>query len=60
VFVFNLPYGVTSTDLQTTFSDLTHARYAFVISNKGSGESKGFDYVSFSMKEDARTAFDTV
>jgi RNA recognition motif-containing protein len=35
-------------------------RYAFVVSKNGSGESKGFGYVSFSIKEDAQTAFDTV
>ncbi|KAG1813670.1 uncharacterized protein BJ212DRAFT_1482567 [Suillus subaureus] len=60
LFVSNLPYDATSTDLQTTFSDLAPVRYAFVVSKKGSGESKGFGYVSFSIKEDAQTAFDTV
>ncbi|KAG2346457.1 hypothetical protein BDR05DRAFT_1057578 [Suillus weaverae] len=60
LFVSNLPYDVTSTDLQTTFSDLAPVRYAFVVSKNGSGESKGFGYVSFSIKEDAQTAFDTV
>jgi len=30
------------------------------VSKKGSGESKGFGYVSFSIKEDAQVAFDTV
>lgn len=60
LFVSNLPYDVTSTDLQTTFSDLAPVRYAFVVSKKESGESKGFGYVSFSIKEDAQTAFDTV
>jgi nucleolar protein 4 len=60
LFVSNLPYDATSTDLQTTFSDLAPVRYAFVVSKKGSGESKGFGYVSFSIKEDAQVAFDTV
>ncbi|KAG2131518.1 hypothetical protein BD769DRAFT_1451334 [Suillus cothurnatus] len=60
LFVSNLPYDATSTDLQTTFSDLAPVRYAFVVSKKGSGESKGFGYVSFSIKEDAQAAFDTV
>ncbi|KAG2125689.1 hypothetical protein DEU56DRAFT_824551 [Suillus clintonianus] len=60
LFVSNLPYDVTSTDLQTTFSDLAPVRYAFVVSKDGSGESKGFGYVSFSIREDAQTAFDTV
>ncbi|KAG1853295.1 hypothetical protein C8R48DRAFT_723513 [Suillus tomentosus] len=60
LFVSNLPYDATSTDLQTTFSDLAPVRYAFVVTNNGTGESKGFGYVSFSIKEDAQTAFDTV
>lgn len=60
LFVSNLPYDATSTDLQTTFSDLAPVRYAFVVTNSGTGESKGFGYVSFSIKEDAQTAFDTV
>ncbi|KAG2151570.1 uncharacterized protein EDB93DRAFT_1103019 [Suillus bovinus] len=59
LFVSNLPYDATSTDLQTTFSDLAPVRYAFVVSKNGTGESKGFGYVSFSIKEDAQTAFDT-
>ncbi|OJA15609.1 hypothetical protein AZE42_09640 [Rhizopogon vesiculosus] len=60
LFVSNLPYNATSTDLQTTFSDLAPVRYAFVVMNHGTGESKGFGYVSFSIREDAQTAFDTV
>ena len=34
-------------------------RYAFVVLKQGTGESKGFGYVSFSIREDAQTAFDT-
>ncbi|OAX35348.1 hypothetical protein K503DRAFT_773578 [Rhizopogon vinicolor AM-OR11-026] len=59
LFVSNLPYNATSIDLQTTFSDLAPVRYAFVVLKHGTGESKGFGYVSFSIREDAQTAFDT-
>ncbi|KAJ8596892.1 RNA-binding domain-containing protein [Rhizopogon salebrosus TDB-379] len=59
LFVSNLPFDATSTDLQTTFSDLAPVRYAFVVQKQGTGESKGFGYVSFSIREDAQTAFDT-
>ncbi|KIJ62304.1 hypothetical protein HYDPIDRAFT_136440 [Hydnomerulius pinastri MD-312] len=60
LFVSNLPYGATSTDLQTTFSDLAPVRSAFVVLEHGTGVSKGVGYVSFSIKEDAQTAFDTI
>ncbi|KAI9456596.1 hypothetical protein HD554DRAFT_2144789 [Boletus coccyginus] len=60
LFVSNLAYDVTSTDLQTAFSDLAPVRSAFVVLEHGSGVSKGVGYVSFSIKEDAQTAFESL
>jgi len=60
LFVSNLAYDVTSTDLQTAFSDLAPVRSAFVVLESGSGVSKGVGYVSFSIKEDAETAFESL
>ncbi|KAH0828730.1 hypothetical protein J3R83DRAFT_3142 [Lanmaoa asiatica] len=60
LFVSNLPYNATSTDLQTAFSDLAPVRSAFVVLEHGSGASKGVGYVSFSIKEDAQTAFERI
>lgn len=60
LFVSNLPYDATSTDLQTAFSDLAPVRSAFVVLDHGSGVSKGVGYVSFSIKEDAQTAFESI
>ncbi|KAG9311398.1 hypothetical protein JVU11DRAFT_8509 [Chiua virens] len=60
LFVSNLPYDATSTDLQTAFSDLAPVRSAFVVLEHGSGVSKGVGYVSFSMKEDAQTVFESI
>jgi RNA recognition motif-containing protein len=60
LFVSNLPYNATSTDLQTAFSDLAPVRSAFVVLEQGSGVSKGVGYVSFSIKEDAQTAFESI
>ncbi|KAF8444032.1 hypothetical protein L210DRAFT_3611317 [Boletus edulis BED1] len=60
LFVSNLPYDATSTDLQTAFSDLAPVRSAFVVLEHGSGVSKGVGYVSFSIKEDAQTAFESI
>ncbi|KAG8221477.1 hypothetical protein J3R82DRAFT_1690 [Butyriboletus roseoflavus] len=60
LFVSNLPYDATSTDLQTAFSDLAPVRSAFVVLEHGCGVSKGVGYVSFSIKEDAQTAFESI
>ncbi|KAG5644707.1 hypothetical protein DXG03_007930 [Asterophora parasitica] len=60
LFVSNLPYTATSVDLQTLFSDIAPVRSAFVVLEAGSGVSKGVGYVSFAIKEDAQTAYDTI
>ncbi|KAJ3767246.1 hypothetical protein FB446DRAFT_339096 [Lentinula raphanica] len=60
LFVSNLPYTATSTDLQTLFSDIAPVRSAFVVTEPGTGVSKGVGYVSFSIKEDAQAAFDKI
>ncbi|KAE9410201.1 hypothetical protein BT96DRAFT_953357 [Gymnopus androsaceus JB14] len=41
LFVSNLPYTATSTDLQTLFSDIAPVRSAFVVTESGTGVSKG-------------------
>ncbi|KAH9828792.1 RNA-binding domain-containing protein [Rhodofomes roseus] len=60
LFVSNLPYTATSTDLQTLFSDFAPVRSAFVVLEPGSGVSKGVGYVSFAIKEDAQMASDKI
>lgn len=60
LFISNLPYTATSTDLQTLFSDLAPVRTAFVATTPGSGVSKGVGYVSFAAREDATSAFEYV
>ena len=56
----NIPYAVTSTDLQTLFSDIAPVRYAFVVLEHSTGVSKGIGYVSFAIKEDACAAYDKI
>ena len=56
----NLPYNATSVDLQTLFSDIAPIRSAFVATEQGTGVSKGVGYVSFSLKEDAEAAYETI
>ncbi|KAJ7582762.1 hypothetical protein C8J56DRAFT_864966 [Mycena floridula] len=60
LFVSNLPYQVTSVDLQTLFSDIAPVRSAFVVLEQGTGVSKGVGYVSFSLREDAQSAFEKI
>ena len=60
IFVSNLPYTTTSVDLQTLFSDIAPVRSAFVVTEQGTGLSKGVGYVTFSMKEDAESAFENI
>ncbi|KAF8992929.1 hypothetical protein BDQ17DRAFT_1368895 [Cyathus striatus] len=55
LFVSNLPYTATSVDLQTLFSDYAPVRSAFVVTEQGTGVSKGVGYVSFAIKEDAES-----
>jgi nucleolar protein 4 len=55
LFVSNLPYSATSTDLQTLFSDIAPVRSAFVVTEHGTGVSKGVGYVTFSLREDAQS-----
>lgn len=56
IFVSNLPYSATSTDLKTLFSDIGPVRSAFVVLEQGTGISKGVGYVSFAIREDAQLA----
>ncbi|KAF8884427.1 hypothetical protein CPB84DRAFT_1838033 [Gymnopilus junonius] len=60
LFVSNLPYTATSVDLQTLFSDIAPVRSAFVVTEQGTGVSKGVGYVSFALKEDAEAAYEAI
>ena len=60
LFVSNLPFTATSTDLKTLFSDIAPVRSAFVVLEHGTGVSKGVGYVSFAITEDAKAAFDSI
>ena len=60
LFVSNLPYTATSTDLETLFSDIAPVRNAFVVLQHGTGVSKGVGYVSFAIKEDVQLALEKI
>ena len=56
----NLPYTATSTDLNTLFSDIAPVRTAFVVTEHGTGVSKGVGYVTYAIREDAIMAIDMI
>ncbi|KAF9652714.1 RNA-binding domain-containing protein [Thelephora ganbajun] len=60
LFVSNLPYTATSTDLKTLFSDIAPVRNAFVVLEHDTGISKGVGYVSFAIKEDVQLALEKI
>lgn len=45
IYIGNLPYSVTDADLRETFSRFGEVSHVHLISDKYSGESKGFGFV---------------
>ncbi|NTU69377.1 RNA-binding protein [bacterium] len=60
LFVGSLPWAVTSEKLSEVFSAYGEVTEAVVISDKFSGRSKGFGFVTFSKDEDAAKAVDAM
>ncbi len=56
LYVGNLPYSITSDRLREVFSQFGQVVDAVVISDKFSGRSKGFGFVTFSNDEEAKAA----
>ncbi|HYO25099.1 MAG TPA: RNA-binding protein [Lacipirellulaceae bacterium] len=52
----NLSYKVTSADLEALFSEYGAVRSADVITDRDTGQSKGFGFVEFERDEDAQAA----
>ncbi|PIA55911.1 hypothetical protein AQUCO_00700317v1 [Aquilegia coerulea] len=53
IYVSNLPYSFTNTQLEETFSDVGPVRRCFLATQKGTDTHRGFGYVIFAVKEDA-------
>lgn len=56
VYVGNLPFSFTQEELKNLFSEFGQITEATVISDKFSGRSKGFGFVTFANKEDSDKA----
>jgi len=56
LYVGNLPYSANADELRKVFSEFGEVVDAVVISDKYSGRSKGFGFVTFATEEAAKTA----
>lgn len=58
IYVGNLPYRFRSEDLKETFASFGEITEAIVITDRNSGRSKGFGFVTFANEESAKKAVD--
>src|SRR5436305_10039284 len=56
LYVGNLTYGITSSDLEQMFTQHGTVRSAEVISDRDTGRSKGFGFVEMGSDEEAQAA----
>jgi RNA recognition motif-containing protein len=56
LYVGNLAYAVTNSDLEELFSQVGQVQSAAVITDKYSGQSKGFGFVEMATSEEASKA----
>jgi RNA recognition motif-containing protein len=60
LYVGNLTYRVTSSDLEQLFSQYGNVESAEVISDRDTGRSKGFGFVEMSSDAEARSAIEAL
>lgn len=60
LYVGNLSYGMTDTDLQNLFDPHGSVQSAQVIMDRDTGRSKGFGFVEMDNADEAQAAIDTL
>ena len=60
IYVGNLSYSTSSSDLETAFSRFGEVSRASVISDRDTGRSKGFGFVEMPDDGDARSAIEAL
>jgi RNA recognition motif-containing protein len=60
LYVGNLAYGVTSSDLEGLFAEHGTVQSAMVIEDRMTGRSKGFGFVEMGTDEEAQAAIDAL
>ena len=60
LYVGNLPYNVTSSDLEKLLGEHGTVESVEVISDRATGQSKGFGFVEMASEEDAQAAINAL
>jgi RNA recognition motif-containing protein len=60
LYVGNLAYGVTSSDLEQMFAEFGTVQSAQVIADRDTGRSKGFGFVEMGSDAEAQTAIEAM
>lgn len=60
IYVGNLPYGVTEDDLQNAFSEFGEVSSVKIITDRYSGQSKGFGFVEMPNDPEADEAINSL
>jgi RNA recognition motif-containing protein len=56
IFVASIPYSVTETQLSDLFSDFGPVSTVRIVTNRETGESKGYGFVDMETQKDAERA----